>query len=130
LPSFYFCQVGLPNCWRPIFLVLPKLYGCQVGLLNCWSCSYMLYYCRYFKLDLSFYTFASIFWMRRMIKVARKVNGDKYFDTKGVVIKFTNHVNNLALLAHSGYIFIICILKMCSYELTILCFVVGSHKLR
>jgi hypothetical protein len=20
LPSFYFCQVGLPNCWRPIFL--------------------------------------------------------------------------------------------------------------
>jgi hypothetical protein len=29
----------LPNCWRPIFLVLPKLYGCQVGLSNCWSCS-------------------------------------------------------------------------------------------
>jgi hypothetical protein len=29
----------LPNCWRPIFLVLPKLYGCQVGLTNCWSCS-------------------------------------------------------------------------------------------
>jgi hypothetical protein len=29
----------LPNCWRPIFLVLPKLYGCQVGLPNCWSCS-------------------------------------------------------------------------------------------
>jgi hypothetical protein len=28
----------LPNCWRPIFLVLPKLYGCQVGLSNCWSC--------------------------------------------------------------------------------------------
>jgi hypothetical protein len=39
LPSFYFCQVGLPNCWRPIFLVLPKLYGCQVGLPNFWSCS-------------------------------------------------------------------------------------------
>jgi hypothetical protein len=29
----------LPNCWRPIFLVLPKLYRCQVGLPNCWSCS-------------------------------------------------------------------------------------------
>jgi hypothetical protein len=41
LPSFYFCQVGLQNCWRPIFLVLPKLYGCQVGLPNCWSCSYV-----------------------------------------------------------------------------------------
>jgi hypothetical protein len=39
LPSFYFCQVGLPNCWRPIFLSLPKLYRCQVGLANCWSCS-------------------------------------------------------------------------------------------
>jgi hypothetical protein len=25
LQSFYFCQVGLLNCWRPIFLVLPKL---------------------------------------------------------------------------------------------------------
>jgi hypothetical protein len=30
----------LPNCWRPIFLVLLKLYRCQVGLPNCWSCSY------------------------------------------------------------------------------------------
>jgi hypothetical protein len=39
LPRFYFCQIGLPNCWRPIFLVLPKLDGCQVGLPNCWSCS-------------------------------------------------------------------------------------------
>jgi hypothetical protein len=39
LPSFYFCQVGLPNCWRPIFLVLPKLDRCQVDLPNCWSCS-------------------------------------------------------------------------------------------
>jgi hypothetical protein len=39
LPSFYFCQVGLPNCWRSIFLVLPKLDGCQVDLANCWSCS-------------------------------------------------------------------------------------------
>jgi hypothetical protein len=39
LPSFYFCQVGLPNCRRPIFLVLPKSYGCQVGLPNCWSYS-------------------------------------------------------------------------------------------
>jgi hypothetical protein len=29
----------VPNCWRPIFLVLPKLYGCQVGLPNFWSCS-------------------------------------------------------------------------------------------
>jgi hypothetical protein len=28
----------LPNCWRPIFLVLPKSDGCQVGLANCWSC--------------------------------------------------------------------------------------------
>jgi hypothetical protein len=39
LPSFYFCRVGLPNCWRPIFLLLPELYGCQVGLPNCRSCS-------------------------------------------------------------------------------------------
>jgi hypothetical protein len=39
LPSFYFCQVGLPNYWRTIFLVLPKLDGCQVDLPNCWSCS-------------------------------------------------------------------------------------------
>jgi hypothetical protein len=29
----------LPNCWRPIFLVLLKLHGCQVDLPNCWSCS-------------------------------------------------------------------------------------------
>jgi hypothetical protein len=39
LPGFYFCQVGLPNCWRPIFLVLSKLDGCQINLPNCWSCS-------------------------------------------------------------------------------------------
>jgi hypothetical protein len=32
----------LPNCWRPIFLVLPKLDGCQVDLSNCWSCSNFL----------------------------------------------------------------------------------------
>jgi len=30
MPSCYFCQVYLPNCWRQIFLVLSKLYGCQV----------------------------------------------------------------------------------------------------
>jgi hypothetical protein len=41
LPSFYFCQVGLPNCWGAIFLVLPKLDGCQVDLPNCLSCSYL-----------------------------------------------------------------------------------------
>jgi hypothetical protein len=29
----------LPNCWRPIFLVLPKLDGCQIDLPNYWSCS-------------------------------------------------------------------------------------------
>jgi hypothetical protein len=40
LPSFYFCQVGLPKCSRRNFLVLLKLYGCQVRLPNCWSCSY------------------------------------------------------------------------------------------
>jgi hypothetical protein len=34
-----FCQVGLPNCWRAIFLVLPKLDECQVDLPNYWSCS-------------------------------------------------------------------------------------------
>jgi hypothetical protein len=38
LPSFYFCQVDLSNCWRPIFLILPKLDRCQVGLSNCWNC--------------------------------------------------------------------------------------------
>jgi hypothetical protein len=42
LPSFYFFQVGLPNCWRPIFLVLPKLDGCQVDLSNRWSFSWLL----------------------------------------------------------------------------------------
>jgi hypothetical protein len=39
LPNFYFCQVGLPNCWRPIFLILSKLDRCQVDLPNCWSYS-------------------------------------------------------------------------------------------
>jgi hypothetical protein len=39
LPNFYFCQVGLSNCWRLIFLILPKLYGCKVRLPDCWSCS-------------------------------------------------------------------------------------------
>jgi hypothetical protein len=39
LPSFYFRQVGLPNCWRLFSLILPKLDGCQVDLPNCWSCS-------------------------------------------------------------------------------------------
>jgi hypothetical protein len=34
-----FCQVGLPNYWRQIFLVLTTLDGCQVDLPNCWSCS-------------------------------------------------------------------------------------------
>jgi hypothetical protein len=38
LRSFYLCLFGLPNCWRPIFLVLPKLNGCQVGPPNSWSC--------------------------------------------------------------------------------------------
>jgi hypothetical protein len=38
LSSFYFRQVGLPNYWRVIFLVLPKLDGCQIDLPNCWSC--------------------------------------------------------------------------------------------
>jgi hypothetical protein len=27
LPSFYFCQVGLPNCWRPILEKHEKFYG-------------------------------------------------------------------------------------------------------
>jgi hypothetical protein len=31
LPCFYFCQVGLPNYWWSIFLVLPKLDGCRVS---------------------------------------------------------------------------------------------------
>jgi hypothetical protein len=39
LPSFYFCQVVLPNCWSPIFLILPKLDRWQVEMPNCWSCS-------------------------------------------------------------------------------------------
>jgi hypothetical protein len=33
---------------------------------------YMFYYCMYFKHDLSFYKFAIIFWIRRMITVVRK----------------------------------------------------------
>jgi hypothetical protein len=39
MPSCYWCQVVLANCWRLFFLVLPKLNGCQVVLPNCWSCS-------------------------------------------------------------------------------------------
>jgi hypothetical protein len=35
----------LPNCWRPIFLVLPKLDRCQIDLPNCWSCSKGLTQC-------------------------------------------------------------------------------------
>jgi hypothetical protein len=45
---------------------------------------HILYCCMYFKLDLSFFMFAIIFWIRRMVKVSRKVNSDKYFDAKGV----------------------------------------------
>jgi hypothetical protein len=32
-----FCQVGLSNCWRIIFLVLPTLDRCRVHLPDCWS---------------------------------------------------------------------------------------------
>jgi hypothetical protein len=43
---------------------------------NCASTIYFVYYilycCMYFKLDLSFYMFVIIFWVRWMIKVARK----------------------------------------------------------
>jgi hypothetical protein len=33
---------------------------------------YILYYCSYFKLDLSFYTFVIIFRIRRMVEVVGK----------------------------------------------------------
>ena len=38
MPSCYFCQVCLPNCWSPFFLVFPKLDGCQVEIPNSWRC--------------------------------------------------------------------------------------------
>jgi hypothetical protein len=41
--KFLFLPSGLPNCWRPIFLILPKLDGCQVGFPNSWSCSEIQY---------------------------------------------------------------------------------------
>jgi hypothetical protein len=38
----------------------------------------------YFKFDLSFYMFAIIFWIRRIVKVENKVNKDKYFKMEWV----------------------------------------------
>jgi hypothetical protein len=43
----------------------------------------VLYYCRYFKVDLSFYIFAIIFWNKNG-QSYKKVNDNKYFDTEGV----------------------------------------------
>jgi hypothetical protein len=37
LPNLYYCQVGLPNRCKTIFLVLPKLDRCQISLSNCRS---------------------------------------------------------------------------------------------
>jgi hypothetical protein len=34
--SFYFCQIGLLNCWRPIFLVLPKLDDVKLVCQTVW----------------------------------------------------------------------------------------------
>jgi hypothetical protein len=39
----------------------------------------MFYCCMYFKLDLSFYMFAIIFWIRRMVKVVRKSQRQQIF---------------------------------------------------
>jgi hypothetical protein len=58
-------------------------YSKNYAIIIYFAC-YMLYYCKYFKLNLSFYTFAIIFWIRRMVKVEKKINSDKYFDTEGV----------------------------------------------
>jgi hypothetical protein len=44
----------------------------------------MLYYCGFFMLDLPFYIFVIIFSIRLVVKVEKKVNSDKYFDTEGV----------------------------------------------
>jgi hypothetical protein len=41
IPSCYWCQVVLTNCWKLIFHIFPKLDGCQVKIANCWSYSYM-----------------------------------------------------------------------------------------
>jgi hypothetical protein len=38
MPSCYWCQVVLPNCWRLFFHVLPKIDGCA-KVANYWSCS-------------------------------------------------------------------------------------------
>jgi hypothetical protein len=45
-----------------------------------------LYYCRYFKFALSFYTFAIIFSIRRMVKVERKIQPRQVFRYGGSTI--------------------------------------------
>jgi hypothetical protein len=55
---------------------------------NCASTIYfvccMLYYCMYFKLDLSFYMFLIFFNKTDGQSFMKKSNSDKYFDTEGV----------------------------------------------
>jgi hypothetical protein len=45
----------------------------------------------YFKLDVSSYTF--VIFKKRMVKVVRKMNNDKYFDTEGVLDSFDLNVS-------------------------------------
>jgi hypothetical protein len=49
------------------FIYFPFFENCFIYFLR-----YMLYYCRYFKIDLSIYIFAIVFWIRWMVKVAQK----------------------------------------------------------
>jgi hypothetical protein len=51
-----------------------KNYASTIGFV-----CYMLYYCRYFKLDLHFFIFAIIFWIRWMIKVATMTTIFRYW---------------------------------------------------
>jgi hypothetical protein len=46
---------------------------------------YMFNCCMYFKLDLSFYMFVIIFWMRRMVKVAKKSQWWQIFWSRGSI---------------------------------------------
>jgi hypothetical protein len=59
----------------------------------------------YFKLDLSFYMFAIIFWIRWIVKVAKKVNIDKYFETEVVDFKWVNLHNEYIIWYPLVYIF-------------------------
>jgi hypothetical protein len=83
------CYLILPlyqnTCCHMLFLQLWPFVLLKKFASTVYFICYMLYYCMYFKLDLSFYMFAIFFWIRRMVKVARKNQWRQYFDTEGVL---------------------------------------------